>query len=297
MSIIDVGPVAADRGSALSATNKTIICMDNPSNLAGTITSVEVWVQTTVTNMTVGIFSGAGGAGAYTPRSSVAIGQVVAGSKKSFSGLSLAIEVGDYIGCWTSNGKHEVDGSGFSGCVEYSGDGTGGVQNYTLLGGDAISLKGFGTSTDAGWISFTGKEDDSWNNAENIYDGSSVTSGQESWNGQSVTLTVASTLCDKLRINAGLVAGGQTNLKVEVYYGAAFHEIHSGLLTEDTVQELAIGSTEYVTKARLTTNTGINSEVWELELYDTVASGGSPTPMVLGAGGFKAKRNIIIGEI
>jgi len=147
----------------------------------------------------------------------------------------------------------------------------------------------------AAWVRPTGKENDSWFEAEKIYDGNLLTSGQESTNGQSVTLTISSISCDKIRINAGLVAGGATNLKIEVYYSAAFHQIHSGILTEDTWQEIAIGSTEHVTKVRLATNTGINSEVWELELWDMGST--PPTPTVSGKGGFLAKRNIIIEGI
>ena len=134
-----------------------------------------------------------------------------------------------------------------------------------------VTLNGV-TGSGGGWVSPTGKESDSWTDSENIYDGNIATSGKESTSGQSVTLTVSSLPCDKIRIKAGLVAGGATNLKIEVYYGSAFHQIHSGALTEDTWQEIAIGSTENITKARLTTNSGLNSEVWEFEFFDTSLS-------------------------
>ena len=119
----------------------------------------------------------------------------------------------------------------------------------------------------AAWVSPTGKEDDAWTDAANIYDGNILTSGKESTNGQSVTLTIASISCNKVRVNAGKVAGGEANLKVEVYYSAAFHQIHSGVLTEDTWVEIDVGSTEDITKAKITTNDGINSEVWEFEFW------------------------------
>ena len=143
------------------------------------------------------------------------------------------------------------------------------ITNLDTTTEDILQLSS--SSGAGGWVSPTGKEDDAWSDAANIYDGNILTSGAESTNGQSVTLTIASTSCSKIRINAGLVAGGATNLKIEVYYSGSFHQIHSGLLTEDTWQEIAVGSTEDITKVKLTTNTGINSEVWELELWNAVS--------------------------
>ena len=144
---IDVGPEAIDRGTSKVADGKTIICLDNSANAAGNITSVEVWAQTTITSMTIAIFSGGGGAGEYIARSSSVLGEIVAGAKRTFSGLSLAVEIGDYIGCYCTGGKHEIDESAFAGTVEFTGDGTGGTETYTLDAGDAISIKGTGTET------------------------------------------------------------------------------------------------------------------------------------------------------
>ena len=56
---------------------------------------------------------------------------------------------------------------------------------------------------------------------------------------------------------------------MESLNGAAFHSIHNGVLAEDTWVEIAIGSTESVTKAKLTTRSPINTEVWEFEFNDT----------------------------
>jgi len=142
MSAIDIGPEAINRGTSKVAAGKTIICLDNPANDSGIITDVEIWAQTTVDSMTIAIFSGGGGAGEYTARSSAVLGEIVAGTKKSFSGLNLAVETGDYIGCYCTTGKHEIDESGFAGILEFTGDGTGGAETYTLDAGDAISIKG-----------------------------------------------------------------------------------------------------------------------------------------------------------
>ena len=140
----------------------------------------------------------------------------------------------------------------------------------SVLFGQFITTAGGGPDTQGdtkGWVSPSGKEDDAWTDAEYIYDGNILTSGKESTNGQSVTLTIPSISCNKVRLNAGKVEGGEANLKVEVYYSAAFHQIHSAVLTEDTWVEINVGSTEDITKVKLTTNDGINSEVWEFEFW------------------------------
>jgi len=118
---------------------------------------------------------------------------------------------------------------------------------------------------DDGWVSPTGKEDDEWTDSEKMYDGSLLTYGWTSTNGNHVTLTRAAVSCSKVRVYAGRAAGGQADLIIEVYYGAAFHEIHNGVVTEDTWQEIAIGSTETVTKAKITVGDGIESQVIEFE--------------------------------
>ena len=144
---IDIGPEAINRGTARVATGKTVIVLDNPANASGTITDAEVWVAETVTSMVLATFSGGGGAGTYTARDSVVLGQVIAGVQRSFSGLSLDVQTGDYLGCYCGNGKHDTDASGFAGILEYSGDGTDSAQSYSLLAGDAISIKGRGAET------------------------------------------------------------------------------------------------------------------------------------------------------
>jgi len=149
--------------------------------------------------------------------------------------------------------------------------GTASAHLYLRISGGAATIT-FSTlsiklSTTAEWVSPTSKEDDAWTDAANIYDGDLATSGQESTNGQSVTLLIDAINCSKVRLNAGKVAGGTADLKVEVYYTAGWHELHDGVLTEDEWVELAVGSTESITKARLSTGDGINTEVWEFEFY------------------------------
>lgn len=156
---IDIGPEAINRGSSRLAT-RTLICLDNPANASGTLTDAEVWMQTTTTGCTLATFSGGGGAGVYTPRDTVALGGITAGTKATFSGLSLTVVAGDYLGCYCVDGKHENDPNGFAGVLSYIGDGTGGAQTYTLDAGEAISIKATGSEpADTGGGSIvTGRE-------------------------------------------------------------------------------------------------------------------------------------------
>jgi len=122
-------------------------------------------------------------------------------------------------------------------------------------------------STTADWVSPTSNENDAWDDTEYIYDGNLATCGWESTNGQSTALLIDAINCSKVRVYSGRAAGGEADLKVEVYYSAAFHTLHDGVLTEDTWVELAVGSTESITKARISTGDGIESQVSEFEFY------------------------------
>ena len=138
------------------------------------------------------------------------------------------------------------------------------------LNAQFVATSGGGPSTQgdaSGWVSPTSKEDDQWTDGALIYDGDLGTFGYESTNGQSVTLLTDAVKCSKVRIYAGRAAGGAADLKVEVYYSAAFHTLHDGTLTEDTWVEIAVGSTESITKAKISAGDGIESQVMEFEFY------------------------------
>jgi len=122
-------------------------------------------------------------------------------------------------------------------------------------------------STTADWVSPTSKEDDQWTDAAKIYDGDLATFGWSSTNSQHVTLLIDAISCSKVRIYAGKAAGGEADLDIDVYYSAGWHSIHTGALTEDAWEEIAVGSTQTITKARITMGGGIESQVMEFEFY------------------------------
>jgi hypothetical protein len=116
---IDIGPAAIDRGN-VGTYGYTYILIDNPANAAGKITSIELWAYENLTGCKVGIFYQTNG-GTFKCRSAATIGNVTAGSKQTFSGLSLSVEIGDYIGWYSESGYLEADYSGFAG-IYYVGN-------------------------------------------------------------------------------------------------------------------------------------------------------------------------------
>lgn len=147
---IDIGAEATDRGYAYSA-GRTVIAKDNPANASGTITSVEIWANTDMTNCRVGTFYTTNG-DRLKCRDSATIGAVTAGSKQTFtedsggSPLAITVETGDYIGFYETPGKIEWDIAGFLGMWYVVSEfiDPGDETDYSLAAGDTISLKGTG---------------------------------------------------------------------------------------------------------------------------------------------------------
>lgn len=137
-----------------------------------------------------------------------------------------------------------------------------------LLGQFIATTGGGNDAVPSVWVRPTADIDDAWTNSANAYDNDLETYANCSTSGQSVTFTLDALTCTKIRIYAGRVAGGQADLIIDVFYGGEFHNIHDGVLTEDTWVEIAIGSSQSVTAAKVTTGDGINSAVHEINFYD-----------------------------
>ena len=145
-SPFDVGADAIDRPSTGGA-GSTLIALDNPATADGEITTVEIWAASNITGCRVGTFFSVGGS-TYQCRDSQSIGNVTAGSKQTFTDLSIAVKPGDLIGMYFSGGRIERSTSGYGSlwqrAEEYIDpeDST----TYNLLAGNAISLHGTGTT-------------------------------------------------------------------------------------------------------------------------------------------------------
>ena len=140
---IDIGESAINRGSTASA--YTWVNIGNPANVSGTITSIEIWAQSNISNCKVVIFYVVSGNNLST-RDYELIGSVTAGSKKTFN-VDLDVQAGDYIGAYYTVGALERDSEGFAGCWMNTVDNIPCTNiTFTLRAGEAISLYGTGTT-------------------------------------------------------------------------------------------------------------------------------------------------------
>jgi hypothetical protein len=143
---IDVGEGAIDRGTSLTF-GFTRVALGNPANENGKLTSIELWFATIAENVKVGTFSKSGDI--FTPRDSVTIGTVAAGTKQTFSDLDMDVVSGDYIGIYYSAGAMEHHATGGSGSYYKAGDQFGaGAQTYAAQPDPAgvFSLYGIGST-------------------------------------------------------------------------------------------------------------------------------------------------------
>ena len=143
---IDVGSAAIDRNGVANGTVLTLIELGNPANASGIIDTVEIWMQTGTTGAKIGSFYNTGGNN-YKCRDSVSIGAISAGSKQTFTSLSLSIQSGDFLGVKFNGGEPELSGEGGSGVAYVSGDycDVDDEVTYGVFADNALSLYGSGT--------------------------------------------------------------------------------------------------------------------------------------------------------
>ncbi|MBA7522469.1 hypothetical protein ES705_14588 [subsurface metagenome] len=145
---IDIGMPAIDRGS--TASTYTWVNMGNPANASGTITSIEMWASSALTNCEVATFFVVSGNNLST-RDTELIGSVTPGSKQTFI-VDLDVQAGDYIGAYYTIGTLERDTSAMPGCWMKTGDNIP-CSNllFTNRADEAISLYGTGETVVVGW--------------------------------------------------------------------------------------------------------------------------------------------------
>jgi hypothetical protein len=159
MAAIDVGPGAIDRNSTDSG--YTNICMSNPANASGTLTSIEVWTNENQPsgNVVVATFEQVD-TNTFTARDSVTLGAITAGAKRTITtdensdAIALTVVEGDYLGAYVGSGykfEYTLNDSG-GGCWYKSGDQTSCVStafstDYGL--DDDISIYATGSTEEA----------------------------------------------------------------------------------------------------------------------------------------------------
>ena len=141
---IDIGSVVIYRDSFWSVT--TLVNKNNPANLSGKITSVEIWCNANLSDCEVATFYVVSGNNLST-RDTHNIGNVTAGSKQTFSGLNITVEAGDYIGIYYSAGIYGQNPGGDGIWYIESADHIPCTNTtFGLYAGGIISLYGTGTT-------------------------------------------------------------------------------------------------------------------------------------------------------
>lgn len=139
--VINIGMPAIDRGS--TASTYTWVNVGNPANASGTITFVEIWANTALTNCEVATFYVVSGNNLST-RDTQFIGSVPSGAAYGFE-VDLDVEAGDYIGAYYTGGALERGTTDYPGCWMKTGDNIPCTNAlFTFRADEAISLCGTG---------------------------------------------------------------------------------------------------------------------------------------------------------
>lgn len=147
MAAITIGTTPVNRGTSFGVV--TLIELSNPAGDSGTINTVEIWASSNLSNCEVATFFNVSGNN-YSTRDSAALGAVTAGSKQTFSGLSITCQTGDYIGIYYTAGSIERDTSGGSGVMWAAGDQIPCTNKaFSASASNIISLYASGTT--GGW--------------------------------------------------------------------------------------------------------------------------------------------------
>ncbi|GAI63833.1 unnamed protein product, partial [marine sediment metagenome] len=147
VSDIDVGAAPIDRSGYRPA--GTMVAKNNPANASGIIQTVKAWSHNSITDFYVGTF--------YRPdpdnfpnklkcRDSQFAGSLPADSEQTLTGLYIAVQEGDYIGCFFPSGSIDTYIFGFDGFWRVTGEfiDPGDETTYPFYMGDVISLYGYG---------------------------------------------------------------------------------------------------------------------------------------------------------
>lgn len=103
MAVIDIGNSAIDRDDGFGVDGRTTVNKNNPANASGTITTVEMWVDVALNNIKIATFFVVSSNNLST-RDTHTIEGVIDIGYNEFSGLSIAVEAGDYIGIQSTHG-------------------------------------------------------------------------------------------------------------------------------------------------------------------------------------------------
>ncbi len=148
---IDVGQVPADySGYYPSDVERTFFWDTNPANATGTLDTVQVRPSSSLSNFTTGVFYLISST-TYQCRDSEYIGSAASGATRTFTGLSISVVTGDYLGAYVpaSSGRIDESTSIAQTRYYYAGEAKdpGDQASYSSLGTRCGALYGTGAET------------------------------------------------------------------------------------------------------------------------------------------------------
>ncbi len=140
---VDIGSEAIYGGGSSVGHSGTLINNIHPATQSGIITKVDAYAHLKIANLFVGTFYPING-NTFKCRDSQNVGSITAGGKRTKS-ASLAVEIGDYIGCYFTSGSIERKINTFGDWWKVVGEhkDPGDEATYTLFEEAAISLGGY----------------------------------------------------------------------------------------------------------------------------------------------------------
>lgn len=145
---VDIGCEAIDRTGAFAA-GYTLINKTNPAIVSGEVTSIDIAAaENTINGLRVGTFYTING-DTLKCRDSEAIPGTIPANGHVTKAVSLAVEIGDYIGCYFTSGSLERDMAGLQGLWYYLNEwiDPGDEGTYYIFSDAGISLGGYITPT------------------------------------------------------------------------------------------------------------------------------------------------------
>ena len=150
MAVITVGDSATLRDTFFSE-GYTGITLNKSADGTGTINSVSFYFYSNADGVYAGLFYLCSGT-TYVNRSQIYIGNCSSGSKQTFTGVSGAVTLGDFIGFYFSSGSIYIDGGGNA---LYKLGNTMGTTSTYSAGTWFISCEGSGITPGKKWNGIT----------------------------------------------------------------------------------------------------------------------------------------------
>ena len=154
MAVIDIGAAAINRAGSIDIWALTAVEASNPADGTGNIDTVEAWwnYKLDPSDAYVGTFSAVGNV--LTCRDSQSIGDVITGSKQTYTGLTISVVTGDYIGTKDKAGSNELyierASSGGTGNWYYAGEVIDPSDSATFGYSNTYIMSLYGTGVTAG---------------------------------------------------------------------------------------------------------------------------------------------------